>query len=50
MLDAFIAVLIAKKLKDAINNEDFDTVALRYNGKGQVPVYAARMRKAFNSL
>jgi hypothetical protein len=50
MLDALITVLIAKKLKDAINNEDFETVALRYNGKGQVPVYAARMRKAFNSL
>jgi hypothetical protein len=50
MYDAFIAVLIAKKLRDAINDEDFETVALHYNGKGQVPIYAARMRKAFNSL
>jgi hypothetical protein len=50
MLDAFVAVLIAKKLRDAINNEDFETIALHYNGKGQVPIYAARMRKAFNTL
>jgi N-acetylmuramidase len=50
MLDAFIAVLIAMKLRDAINDGDFETVALQYNGKGQVPVYAARMRKAFNRL
>ena len=50
MLDAFAAVLAGMKLKSAINDLDFESVARTYNGSGAVEVYAGRMQKAFDGL
>jgi hypothetical protein len=50
MLDAIVAVLLAMKLKRAINQPDFEEVARKWNGAGNIRVYAKKMRDAFNSL
>lgn len=50
MFDAFVKVLLAMKLRDAINSADFRKVARTYNGPANVEVYAPKMQKAYLSF
>lgn len=46
-VEAMIGFLIGKGLADEMRDHDFDAVARVYNGDGQVAVYGAKLRSAY---
>jgi len=49
-LHAFQAFLIKKNIAAALATQDWNTVALRYNGSGQVAKYAAMLTASYGDL
>ncbi len=49
-LRAFVSLILAWKLDAALRSHDWARFAARYNGDANVPVYAAKIESAFQSL